>query len=52
MASLLAAVSYAEVAAGNGDDELLDTAQDLRQAVQRVQGEVARDHLEELQGYC
>lgn len=52
VASLMAAISYAEVAAGNGDDDLLETAQDLQQALQRVQGEVARAHVEELQGYC
>lgn len=53
-ASLKAAVGYAEVAAqaGEGDDELFATANDLRTAMARIQGDVAREHVDALREYC
>ena len=52
VASLTAATSYAEIAATEGDDDLLTAALDLRQAIQRIQPEVAHDAYAELQVYC
>ena len=52
--SLLAAADYADVAgrAGQGDDELLAAADDLRTAMEQLQGDVAREHVDELREYC
>lgn len=53
-ASLLAAVGYAEAAAASeeADGALLDTGRDLRTALERIQPEVAHEHVEDLRGHC
>ncbi len=52
VASVVAAVGYAEVAAQSGDDELFATANDLRTAMERIQGDVALEHVEALREHC
>ena len=55
VASLFAAVSYAEAAAASGEadgDALLATATDLRTALERMQPDVAHEHVEDLRGHC